>query len=192
MTVTETLTALMDKARQITGLTEKISIPRLIGLMDHFDLHVNPNLLSQTLLVSHVDTNYPMWSNTTAYCTNRAPLEPGKTYTLSWCARTDGNNRKIRVRIFNWSTNTTIPAMSSGIEFPLSSTRQSYTFTIPNGDTGYNVVLYGSAASEAQNKDVTFYDVKLEYGDLATPLQKVGGVVKALLCALTPVRGCAA
>lgn len=45
MTAVETLTALMDKVRQKTGLTEKISVPRLTGLMDHFDLHANPNLL---------------------------------------------------------------------------------------------------------------------------------------------------
>ena len=40
MSIVSTLTPLMDKARKLTGLTEKISIARLTSLMDHFDLHV--------------------------------------------------------------------------------------------------------------------------------------------------------
>lgn len=36
--LTETMTALMDKAREITGLTEKISVGRLTSLMDAFSV----------------------------------------------------------------------------------------------------------------------------------------------------------
>lgn len=45
MTLNSELIALMDKARSLTGLTDKISIDRLTELMDYFDLHVNPNLI---------------------------------------------------------------------------------------------------------------------------------------------------
>ena len=162
----------MDKARKITGLTEKISVDRLTSLMDHFDLHVNPNIFSKTEFVSHRDPNYPEWSN---IVDTSAKMEDGKTYTVSWCSKTDGDNKKMRIRIFNEDTNLTIPTQSAGIEFPITSVKQSYTFTIPKGLTGYYIYFYGSAGYEDQDKDVTFYNCKLEVGDLATPITTVGG-----------------
>lgn len=179
MSISDVMTSLMNKFREKTNLTDKLSIQRATSLMDHFDLHVNPNLLVSTSIVCHTDPNYPMWSNVAAYLTTGKPLEPGKTYTLSWCAKTSGNNSTVRVRIFNPATNVTIPDDSAGTEFKLTSSRQSYTFTMPNDATGYFVYLYGSATLTAQDKDVTFYDCKLEYGDLATPLTESGATQSA-------------
>ena len=39
MGLSETMTALMDKVRELTGLTEKISVARVTGLMDSFNLN---------------------------------------------------------------------------------------------------------------------------------------------------------
>lgn len=114
MTAVETLTALMDKARQKTGLTEKISVPRLTGLMDHFDLHVNPNLLStdytnswsvspstskilpatdpigdgkvKTSIV-YLDGMEKSAQYSCFYYSQKVHLEKGKPYTLSLLAR---------------------------------------------------------------------------------------------------------
>ena len=192
MTATELLTNLMDKTRQITGLTEKIGVARLTELMDHFDLHVNPNLLSQSEWEIVPDPEWPMWSNTNVY----QRLAPG-TYTLSWRAKTTGSDTTVRVRILDLPTNRVADGTDNsgsfgGTAFPLTSSRASYTFTVPQDNYSYSVLVYGSAYNVNQTSTVQLYDCKLEVGDLATPLEKVGGVVKALLCVLFPVRGCAA
>ena len=169
MSLSNTFITLMDKARKITGLTEKISIARLINLMDHFDLHVNPNLLNSTEFEIPINISYPSWSATDLH----APLTNGQTYTLSWQAKTSGTNKKVRIRI--WKDNNHIIGDYSGMAFPLTSSRQSYTFNVPNDGISYLVYVYGSAADVKQDAPVTLYNVKLEVGDLATPLSKVGG-----------------
>lgn len=45
MSLNDTMTALMDKVRQITGLTDKISVAQLTDLMGNF---VSPNLIPNT------------------------------------------------------------------------------------------------------------------------------------------------
>lgn len=181
MSLSETMTALMDKAREITGLTEKINIARLTSLMDHFDLHVNPNILPETEFTAKKGGR---WSYDTPY--PYINLKPG-TYTFSWKAKTDGSNKTVRIRIFDIVANAYanfIVGPFYGKEFPLTSLTQSYTFTIPKDEHNYNLCMYGSAAGVKVNNDVTFYDCKLELGDLATPLTKVGGITKAFLSAL--------
>lgn len=95
------MTALMDKAREITGITEKINIAQLTSLMNHFDLHVNPNLLDTTqITVKHIPgSGYQQWT----YNNFDYVLNPYTTYTFSWRAKTDSDNsdKKIRVRIFD-------------------------------------------------------------------------------------------
>ena len=186
MSLSETMTALMDKAREITGLTEKISIARLTGLMNHFDLHVNPNLLDTTTAISGNGKNsqWPMWM---AYQFNYV-LKPGK-YTFSWRAKADSDNNDgtVRVRIFDGRSNVVIPEQKSddaGIVFPLTDELQSYTFSVPDDNHTYMVNVYGASFPHHQLWSVTFYDCKLEVGDLATPLTSVGGVTKAFLYAL--------
>lgn len=159
----------MDKVRQKTGLTDKLSITRLTSLMDHFDLHVNPNLLSKTEWTISINHEFPMWSGLDLW-----DLQPSTTYTFTWQARTSGNNQKVRLRLFDAGHNSDKTSVWGGKEFPLTSGRQSYTFTTP--DTGeYGLWLYGSAAGINQNADVIIYNAKLEHGDLATPLTNVGG-----------------
>ena len=174
MSLSETMTALMDKAREITGLTEKISIARLTSLMNHFDLHVNPNIFPETEFTVKKGGE---WSYDTPH--PYINLKPG-TYTFSWKAKTDGSNKTVRIRIIDLVANTYanfIVGPFAGKEFPLTSLTQSYTFTIPKDEHNYNLCMYGSAAGEDVNNDVTFYDCKLEAGDLATPLNSLGGIV---------------
>ncbi|PEH04634.1 hypothetical protein CP356_03865 [Lactobacillus sp. UMNPBX5] len=176
MSLSETMTALMDKAREITGLTEKIGVARLTSLMNHFDLHVNPNLLDKTQITTkHIPNSpYQQWT----YDNFDYILKPYTTYTFSWRAKTDNDNsdKKIRVRIFDSKNNAVIANMNAaGDEFPLTDQRQSYTFTVSDNINSYQVYLYGSGQGIKETWDVTFYDCKLELGDLATPLTKVGG-----------------
>ncbi|MFQ9706056.1 MAG: hypothetical protein ACLRX6_03075 [Limosilactobacillus pontis] len=206
MTVSEIITALMDKARKLTGLTDKISIARLTNLMDHFDLHVNENLVYtdkvNVAVTSHTTDYYPEWVNT--YLSGA--LKPNTTYTVSASATTsDPRVSQASIRI--WNDRTDRQLMTSGDwslgswVFPADGKRYSYTFTTDDKGTSedgkYNYVLWayaGKMGDKAPGFDftTTYKGIKLEYGDLATPLEKVGGVVKALLCALLPVRGCAA
>lgn len=164
MTAVETLTALMDKAREITGLTEKISIAQLTSLMNHFDLHVNPNLMDETENIVNPDPGNPYFS-----LRDICAISKSGTYTFSFCTKTDGKAKHVRVAAIEWKTN---KATNVGV-FPITSDRQSYTFTIPEDD--YDLIIYASGRDEKADKPVTFYDCKLEVGDLATPLEKVGG-----------------
>lgn len=181
MSLSETMTALMDKFREKTGLTEKLTIAQATGLIDHLDLHVNPNILPKTEFTSKKGSE---WSYDTPQ--PYINLKPG-TYTFSWKAKTDGSNKTVRIRTFDIVANAYanfIVGPFWGKEFPLTSLTQSYTFTIPKDEHNYNLCMYGSARGVKVNSDVTFYDCKLEFGDLATPLTKVGGVTKAFLSAL--------
>lgn len=163
MSLDDTMTALMNKVRKKTGITDKISIEQLIDLIDQIGLHVNPNLLSQTEFTASVNSGYPMWSMVKV-----VDLVPG-TYTVSWQASTTGTNTKVRVRIFNASKNITIPPNDLGHEFKLTSDRTSFTFSISEGDIGYGIYFYGSGTNISQTAPVRFYNVKLENGNTATP-----------------------
>lgn len=177
MSIDGNMTPIMNKVRKLTGLTDKISLSKLDDLMDHFDLHVNPNLLDTTTGISEngKDKQYPVWM---AYHFDYV-LKPGK-YTFSWRAKADSdtNDGTIRVRIFDDRSNMVIPEQrinDSGKAFPLTDELQSYTFSIPDDNYTYRVFVYGSSFPHPQLWSVTFYDCKLEVGDLATPLQEVGG-----------------
>lgn len=164
MSLSDTMTALMDKARELTGLTEKISIARLTSLMNHFDLHVNPNLMDETENIVNPDPGNPYFS-----LRDICAISKSGTYTFSFCTKTDGKAKHVRVAAIEWKTN---KATNVGV-FPITSDRQSCTFTIPEDD--YDLIIYASGWDEKADKPVTFYDCKLEVGDLATPLNPVGG-----------------
>lgn len=172
MPLSDVMTSLMDKARKITGLTDKLNLIQLTGLMGHFDLHVNPNLLKQTVYTS---TKGGQWSGWNTF--GQIKLAPG-TYTFSWQAKTNGSNKAVRLRLYDLTDaadKNYIIGPFAGKEFPLTGNRQSYTFTLPNDGREYDLCGYGSAENKNVDNDVTFYNCKLEVGDLATPLQQVGG-----------------
>lgn len=174
MTLSQTLTSLMGKTRKITGLTEKISLGRLISLMDHFDLHVNPNLLSQTSF--NVDPKtWPGNMNYISIDVLGKPLNPNTTYTLSFNTKTNDNKvHRLRYRLYDFvKDNDTPETMGDNATFN-SGSRQVITFTTTDSNDE-RILLYPSTAQETPTWIVTFYDCKLEYGDLATPLTELGG-----------------
>ena len=178
----------MDKAREITGLTEKISIARLTGLMNHFDLHVNPNLLSSTTVevTSKQSDPYPMWDNQLVY----SKLKPKTTYTLSLSATNTNGVKGASARIYcaNWNGHY-INKQSQQFYFDADGKKKVFTFTTPEFEGWlYDVYLYAGSMSVNEHKDfvTTYKDCKLEVGDLATPLTELGGVTKRLLFSLVP------
>ena len=194
VSLSETMTALMDKAREITGITEKISVARLTSLMNHFDLHVNPNLLSSTTVevASNQSSPYPMWVNQIVY----SKLKPKTTYTLSLSATNTNGVKGASARIYctNWNGRY-INKQFQQFFFDADGKKKVFTFTTPEFEGWlYDVYLYAGSMSVDEHKDfvTTYKDCKLEVGDLATPLQKVGGVVKAVLSALHLERRCLA
>lgn len=181
MSINEIMTPLMDKFRDKTNLTDKLSIQRATNLMDHLKLIVNPNLLDRTNYTVEVLSGYPMWSNCSLIM-----LNPGK-YTFAWSAKTNGSNKVVRIRLFDFTNNVVVPGESRfGKEFPLTNKRQSYTFVIPDDKYNYYLAVYGSASNQDQTAPVEFYNCKLENGDLATPLTEAGVTKPVLIGFVAP------
>lgn len=195
MSIASTMTPLMDKFREKTGLTDKLTVARATNLMDHFDLHVNPNLIKDDYVNSFAvssDANKPApeWQYRIVY----EGLAANTTYTLSLFAVNTNDVKRASVRIFcEYYKGKYVNKEITSFVFSADNKRKSFTFTTDD-NAYYNVCLYAGPLSVPQGKSfvTTYHNIKLEKGDLATPLTEVGGVVRAFLCAMLPVRGCVA
>lgn len=197
MTAVDTLTKLMDKARQITGLTEKITVPRLTGLMDHFDLHVNLNLIDGATDFSGNWTDssggfkWKMSDEKDPYNGNSVKVQnAGNT----WYGIFKRINLQKGVYTFSldYKVNVLDSNVSPRLQFYFSSILQGATVTNDGTDINITNVNQWNRASctfevtspgnvdcrvELATPGCQLYvsSYKLEVGDLATPLQKVGG-----------------
>lgn len=177
--ITDTLTPLMDKFRAKTGLTDKLTVARVTGLMNHFDLHVNPNLLGEagtTLAGSNVILSSPKNiiedGNVKAYTSHGVKwnqvsflmtLDPG-TYTYS--AYLKGPLDIANFFLQNSTGNQSLLNIPISLANDNKWYRCKQTFSITNKDT-YR--MFFTNVYEQKN-------AKLELGDLATPLTEVNGV----------------
>lgn len=184
--ITDTLTPLMDKFRAKTGLTDKLTVARATSLMDHLDLHVNPNLLDATTysVQSKQTDPYPEWNNLAVYQNLRADT----TYTLTLSATSTNGIRGASIRLYksNDDNNRYVNKQFQPFFFDADGKKHSFTFTTPKYEGWlYDVYLYAGSMGTNEHKDfvTTYRDCKLELGDLATPLTKVGGVTKLPLFA---------
>lgn len=171
------MTPLMDKARKLTGLTEKISIARLTSLMNHFDLHVNPNLLD------NVDT----------LTGNGYFLSGGKIidYNGHKAFKTDSLwnqvscTRLLDKGTYTFSETVSGPLLQGQVSFYLQNSNGSTVFAeheFPVPDDGKEHRVSNTFVINTKNQYRFFFTnakiqllPKLEVGDLATPLEKVGG-----------------
>lgn len=197
MNASETLTALMDKARSLTGLTDKISVPRLTELMSNFDLHVNPNLLDGAADFSGdwVDaaggTMWKMSDEKDPYNGNsvkvqnagiswyglfkRINLQNGTyTFSLDYKVNVLESDVSPRMSFYFSSAAQTAGVTNDGAAVNISNVNQwnhaSCTFKVLSpGNVDCRVEL------ETNGCQLYVSSYKLEVGDLATPLQKVGG-----------------
>ena len=176
--ITDTLTPLMDKFRSKTGLTDKLTVARVTRLMDHLDLHVNPNLLDATTYVvqSKQTDSYPEWDNLIVYQNLRADT----TYTLTLSATSTNGIRGASIRFYksNDDNNIYINKQFQQLLFDADGKKHSFTFTTPKYEGWlYDVYFYAGNMGTNEHKDfvTTYRDCKLELGDLATPLTPVGG-----------------
>jgi hypothetical protein len=176
--ITDTLTPLMDKFRDKTNLTDKLSIKRATGLLDHLQLIVNPNLIKADYVNSFAvssDANKPApeWQYRIVY----EGLAPNTTYTLSLSAVNTSGVKQASVRIFvEYYKGKYVNKEITSFMFSADNKRKSFTFTTDD-NAYYNVCLYAGPLSVSQGKSfvTTYHNIKLEKGDLATPLTEVWG-----------------
>lgn len=174
----------MDKAREITGLTEKISLGRLINLMDHFELHANPNLLPGTNDWSGVWDNKNLYSDSGAYqgqsvlkashawlgISEVYEAEAGKTYTFSAYVKSDVRNNAANIFVLpNVNTFGATPYQKRDIAVDNDWKRVSLTFKTTEA------VSLRPRIETSDASTIYICGYKLEEGDLATPLSEVGG-----------------
>ena len=176
------MTSLMDKFREKTNLTDKLSIQRATSLMDHLDLHVNPNLLGNsgialtggTVILSNTKgvidednekvytANGQMWNQILFWIA----LSPG-TYTYSADLMGPISNPTFYVQNSNGST--TFSAYGIALANDNTWHRCKQTFSIEAANT-YRVFFIN--VNKQKN-------IKLEVGDLATPLTESGATQSA-------------
>lgn len=203
MLLSEAMTALMDKFRGKTGLTDKLSILDATGLMDHLDLHVNPNLFTNLssqdwhfgnggtwdnpypdpmikTSVAHMYANSNRGMDAVLQYQKPVSLEQGKTYTISLIARLrDGAPKEVDFPFCMYSDYT--DKFTGGAALfnciTLHSEWHFYASSFTSKATGVfnNWRLIPYIEQPIPWGSIWVANVKMEVGDLATPLQKVGG-----------------
>lgn len=183
MTVNDMMTPLMDKTRKLTGLTDKIGIARLTGLMDHFKLIINENLIQDAAIFGN-DTreNKIYWkaeqkwndlevrSSEAKYygLSPEIAVQAGETYTFSLYAKQDKENPEACIYLGNG--NEDYSGMLDNTEKPIdigtNFERYSVSFKVNK-----NCTIYPRVEQRVLDNQIYIAGYKLEYGDLATPLE---------------------
>lgn len=193
MNVVDKLTALMNSARKTTGLTQKLSIADLTdylgGLLpinyvdspsDKVQTYPTDNgIWGQTYWTATLDEGVYTFSviidsNTKSTLTTRCEFKTGKSYGTSF-----------QVHDWGWSGDMHIGVIAKGESKLLSAT----FIVIKSGS-----FAFGLSGNPWNGGEVTIEKPMINKGYCALPFtkNKLGGVAKALLSALLPVRGCAA
>lgn len=187
MSLNDVMTPIMDKARKLTGLTDKIGITRLTGLMDHFKLIINENLIPDAATFGN-DTwkNKEYWKaepdwnglkvrSSEAKYNGLAPeiaAQAGEIYTFSLYAKQDKKNPSACIYLGNG--NEDYSGMLDNVEKPINIgtnfERYSVSFKVNK-----NCTIYPRVEQRVLGNRIYIAGYKLEVGDLATPLEKVGG-----------------
>ena len=207
MSVVDKLTALADGFRKQYLVSSKLSIDNMINLFNP-----NPNLYEGTKDFSgnwgyNFGTSKDKPGSMGWYKDRRVngfqvvsqinrtfgglyryyPAKPGEHYTFSFFAKysRDSDN-------FLFFSDD-VGKSKTPLHLTTEWQRYSLSFVVDDGVTKIDPRINSTDG----NGVLSLYGIKLEKGDLATPWvsaasEKVGGVAKALLCALLPVRGCAA
>lgn len=176
MSLEDTMTSLMDKFREKTNLTDKLSIQRATSLMDHLDLHVNHNLVANAttltgdnFIVSSggqiVDCNgYKAYETNSLWCQVIliVTIDSG-IYTLSEDVSGPlGDGMAFYLQDSTGSTT----FQSAGIAVPNDGQTHRIAHTFEINTKGTYRVMFTNVKREALPK--------LEVGDLATPLTEMG------------------
>lgn len=177
MSLEDTMTSLMDKFREKTNLTDKLSIQRATSLMDHLDLHVNPNLLSNATTLT--GDNFIVSGGKIVDCNGYKAFETNSLWCQVVLIVT------IDSGIYTLSEDVSGPLQDDGIaSFYLrdstgSTTFQSADIAVPDDGQTHRIAHTFETTTKGTYR-VMFTNVKrealpkLEVGDLATPLTEMG------------------
>lgn len=188
MSLSSTMTSLMDGARNHFEVTNKLSISNLINLFNP-----NPNLFSGAKDFSgdwvinpsyHEDSTYKglkVYKTTNAWngIYQEYRCKTGKTYTFSFYAKEEGNTNQVLASAFilrpGDNTNPFTSITNTVFMLRPEWRRYAVTFTM-NKD-------YTLCPRIESNSNATSWrcGYKLEEGSLATPLTEVGGVTEPVL-----------
>lgn len=187
MSLNDVMTPLMDKARKLTGLTDKIGITRLTGLMDHFKLIINENLIPDAASFGN-DTwknkQYwkvePNWNglevrSSEAEYSGLMPeveVQANEVYTFSVYAKQDKDNPLCTIYLGYGSEDysSLLYIQSKVVDVGTEFKRYSITFKVKK-----KCSIYPRIEQSMLGNQIYIAGYKLEVGDLATPLEKVGG-----------------
>ena len=192
MSLSETMTSLMNSARKYFEVDNKLSIANLINLFNP-----NPNLINDT--ANWGDSNFVNINNSSVTLTNdyykglkvihctqawnspafKFNIKEGKTYTFSTYVKGDQHQGFGIYIVYTGNPQVTNPSYLYGPAYVVTKDWQRYSFTFTAmKDTTINVRL-------EQDVPANLYlaGYKLEEGSLATPLTELGGVTKLPLFA---------
>ena len=184
MSLSETMTALMDKAREITGLTEKISIARLTGLMDSFNLNnLIKNSSNEWTKVENVwDVEFPTIA-----------VKRNETYTFTAEVKDNAYPVKVSGVLYNDKWNAIEPNHDEEAPIYKGNISDVYIGNAYRSDGGKLTVTIKIRPSNARFLELRI--VSLGKGTITyrnpiafkeNPLTTVGGVTKRLLSSLVP------
>lgn len=189
MSLNDVMTPLMDKARKLTGLTDKISIARLTELMDHIKLIINENLIPDAATFGHDTWNNkqywkaePSWNGLEVRSSDekyyglspKIEVQAGEIYTFSLYAKQDKENPNACIYLGN--SNEDYSGMLDNFQKPIDIgthfERYSVSFKVKK-----NCIIFPRVEQRMLGNRIYIAGYKLEVGNLATPLEKVGGGV---------------
>ena len=183
MSLSDTMTILMNSARKHFEVSNKLTIANLINLFNP-----NPNLLtgandfsgndfvgfsSNVVLTNETYKGYKVVHCSQAFDSPKAVfnLKGGKTYTFSTYAKSDNDGEGANIYILmNGEPAYAIPPfLNEGVKLTTEWKRYSFTFV---AQTDFEM---HARMEQFSNSNLYLAGYKLEEGDLATPLTKVGG-----------------
>ena len=194
VSLSETMTSLMNSARKHFEVKQKLSIPNLINLFNP-----NPNLLTGIKDFSGEWVGLDKWVEDGAYkglkvlkkstlwsgCYQEFQVEAGKTYTFSAYVKQDEASNDSSIYILSTSVIGTAPTRDNNhpIDVTTDWQRVSASFYCE-----YSGTIDPRLEMNAEHGYMYICGYKLEEGSLATPLTELGGVIRKHLADLLPSR----
>ena len=193
VSLSETMTSLMNSARKHFEVSSKLTIANLINLFNP-----NENLIKDS--ANWGDSNFFNINSSRVTLTNdsykglrvihctqawnspqfKFNIKKGKTYTFSTYAKGDQHQSFGIYVIFTGHSQVTNPNYLNGPAYGVTENWQRYSFTF----TALEDATINVRFEQATDSNLYLAGYKLEEGSLATPLTELGGVVKTLLSAL--------
>lgn len=208
---TQKLAGLADTVRTMSGTVGKLSVDDMASIASsagQWGVHV-PNLVTKDIQSGHgkVAAN-----SDTADLFTFSNVDGAQTYSAFVTVK--NIPARMHLRLFIWDKNWAYAASKGGISLPEGeSGKLNVQVKAPEGMLGPGIIRCSLALDQKATTDMSidYENLMLNEGDYApytsatkpytvddlveriTALEnKLGGVVKAILTALTPVRGCAA